>query len=1694
MQGQQTFQTLKAIQTILMNQKQKVQQQQLYTISKEDLDLVTQVEDLKFKKNKYFIDRPLEEFITQDPGYYTEDQLSYLLDKPEKEWLALKSRQLIPSFFGNKVYEQQVSAYHKDKYRRYLRYHSMKMAGARASPFVSTLDSSQKESLLRDVITNFNLYIELYHKKHNDFPDIAEFTSIKDLLFYYDDNVYENLQTIESLRQYCNPSITFLSVNLYLFQTYEDDYVTIAEKTKKELFSLYENLTDALRVYVRINTGSTFVGNNKSLRFAASLGDDSSVVPYYDKNSALHYVEFKKKLCDSSAQDVTTTTTFGPFHEVYETINRKEDATDSNVEFFYGTCSYLCILDQSTTLIPVLKTENLPFTIVDYSMYPVRMSVVEEGGGHPVVWNNYICFSFTETPSDLDIQSDFHQQDGGVTYYGNVNNTMGKEHHRDGKVLNIPFRFSNVQYVFVVDVNRYENKSYYGYQEINHGLQDLVESCVSNGTSFNIFGYGYSGTGKSYTLFGIPMDTIFDKIGGLFDAYIQHVTETLHIRNPHGMTPELAKRYLQAKVVFEGIPIFTPSSKDESTPYRYAFLHPSNTDHQQVKRHFDELVGYTEPSTSNAMYQDKYCLVDLFDDSKMDSIRSEFASVTVIPLPLYIIQKYLNDWILYDLWKRYTEYESIMQMDVSSSQPQTTRISRDHEDIQNRYLSILEREMDRIIENMKNAFFLIGNYNFFEGIQEGIDFTTLLITNKNLKSLFENSPTPGEIETTKIVIDEEGDVARLNSVLNFKMVEYFITSSTTKNNEDTIWQNTTISKGEYDSFHSAKKTRPCPVFVRNYIIQKHFFTEIEEDYLKQFNHWCTSPETLADLMKDQKDVQSIIETMMEISNVFKSSSVLIQKTDSQLQICKTFCEQYSRIQAKCDSIKSATHLPYIDTRRDLLDTSSTASRPKKKSSKGFVQHAIAEFEKRGCSVTVHDVLDVYGKFQWKDQTITLKSQVHRQPKKEGSSTTMMMSTLDEYLDQIETNRIQSRFIKPTPNNIRSSRSHLVLIFKVTIPYKQEPAYFSVIDMAGIENPYEIAEKTNAFNDTSDIIQCKQDLFSGKILTREVAFTRSTRVLPQEFTDMTEKKKTMRTSIIQRYDPSVLRTILDLQKERILLQPKAIITQKYLKEYRKTLCRWYFYKCMYNALTTNHTILGESSSSITIISSVEGTRSSSSSSWNRQVLPVSNNKNYTEYSSLQFTVEIKDSSSYSEELKFTQNTMLMLDLSQIPSRAEMTFPIADVPSLKDAVKRIPDPPSSFVDDNTLQSIMRKFHFKDILGQYRAENIDILALEMLGYPLFTWYGLDKKKIQAMDLIQKEMSPSEYDTYMKFQEPFSESTKAYLQLYSLRNSLFTVDEDKSYFTVNEDNRIFTSDTYTSSKKAIVEMITEIIEEGFFINESILHLKTYFEHKNTSDDDCDVFFPKVTPLSDEDLLSNYFMSKTSKEINSDRCLSPMETEYSSRTLNPLLTCRKDVSPPSSGKKTTDIILHCTTQDAHSSDIIFRNVQQHEDIVFPFEVTLPTTTPAESDSSSFILLNGYVYHADSKEYRHMPFYVRKEETTSFTGQACPLLAMQLNRSLVDEEGDYVFKPDQINMIPLLQYLERLNKNRGKIKNVMICLIKPDVTEQYCEGAEKGLTFGNSVSSATTVSSSTRKPSSSTIIHYLRSLIQRKKSTLMEKK
>ena len=97
----------------------------------------------------------------------------------------------------------------------------------------------------------------------------------------------------------------------------------------------------------------------------------------------------------------------------------------------------------------------------------------------------------------------------------------------------------------------------------------------------------------------------------------------------------------------------------------------------------------------------------------------------------------------------------------------------------------------------------------------------------------------------------------------------------------------------------------------------------------------------------------------------------------------------------------------------------------------------------------------------------------------------------EILQKIEKKRIEVGCIKPTPNNVKSSRGHSVYNFEVTkntpstdqddkwFSSDEEPkkTFITFIDMAGIENPLTIAQKVNVFDRSVELTSQKESMFT-----------------------------------------------------------------------------------------------------------------------------------------------------------------------------------------------------------------------------------------------------------------------------------------------------------------------------------------------------------------------------------------------------------------------------------------------------------------------------------------------------------------------------------------------------------------------------------------------------------------------------------------
>ena len=77
-----------------------------------------------------------------------------------------------------------------------------------------------------------------------------------------------------------------------------------------------------------------------------------------------------------------------------------------------------------------------------------------------------------------------------------------------------------------------------------------------NGSGFSIFGYGYSGTGKSFTLFGMANANLYERIKGSFKQYVK-ILDELNFDYPQFTKTEFVINTLQARLMSgKGIPIW----------------------------------------------------------------------------------------------------------------------------------------------------------------------------------------------------------------------------------------------------------------------------------------------------------------------------------------------------------------------------------------------------------------------------------------------------------------------------------------------------------------------------------------------------------------------------------------------------------------------------------------------------------------------------------------------------------------------------------------------------------------------------------------------------------------------------------------------------------------------------------------------------------------------------------------------------------------------------------------------------------------------------------------------------------------------------------------------------------------------------------------------------------------------------------
>jgi hypothetical protein len=358
---------------------------------------------------------------------------------------------------------------------------------------------------------------------------------------------------------------------------------------------------------------------------------------------------------------------YGPFQEVFETMNRHIDKIDSNEEIFYGNCCYLSKYEEPNNFQPINREngESLFDKLgLKFKHFFNRAIYEKENDTSPtfnLVGTNELCFEVIKDVPELKLSfTDMKFQDDPTkkplfiergsesiiftqekintksiqaiaeqtsifdhvynTYEYKLTNLKKNDkivlrslgyHFYDKDVEDEKKRIVSGQftindsnnYAFLIDVNKtldHEGRATnisdnYAYNQVNQGLNDLNEMLKENATGFTIFGYGYSGTGKSFTLFGSPNTTLFERIKDLFKLY-EETCKNLGIDSPQGFTQELASNILKARLVSEeGIPIFVFDRNDNP-------IHP----YYRLPKFFDEKDHDEVTEILQILFSDNY--------------------------------------------------------------------------------------------------------------------------------------------------------------------------------------------------------------------------------------------------------------------------------------------------------------------------------------------------------------------------------------------------------------------------------------------------------------------------------------------------------------------------------------------------------------------------------------------------------------------------------------------------------------------------------------------------------------------------------------------------------------------------------------------------------------------------------------------------------------------------------------------------------------------------------------------------------------------------------------------------------------------------------------------------------------------------------------------------------------------------------
>ena len=265
---------------------------------------------------------------------------------------------------------------------------------------------------------------------------------------------------------------------------------------------------------------------------------------------------------------------------------------------------------EGTNIILVYKNEKSTITI---EVKIKKSSDLPPGSGsdlpHIIVHQYYEYTCSFNTSECKEFKMDFFSL-GSLFYDGEI---LDDEMLRDEVDKNLfrqvqgQFELNDGKFAFAIDTYDYESQerkdtSYFdglvALKSTNEGLCDLVNLVKENCSGFTIFGYGYSGTGKSYTLFGDASKNLFERVRSCFELYVKNM-KALGITSPQFMSLQMVINKIKATIVStNGIPIYNvargglteiygfqknsyPSSTwkkmeylEEDIPFHYGLPHP----------------------------------------------------------------------------------------------------------------------------------------------------------------------------------------------------------------------------------------------------------------------------------------------------------------------------------------------------------------------------------------------------------------------------------------------------------------------------------------------------------------------------------------------------------------------------------------------------------------------------------------------------------------------------------------------------------------------------------------------------------------------------------------------------------------------------------------------------------------------------------------------------------------------------------------------------------------------------------------------------------------------------------------------------------------------------------------------------------------------------------------------------------------